>query len=141
MKNLLSLFLLFIVIGCSTDSVQTETTSYITDSDFNIQVVSWESWGDITNDGVTQNVLLDKGTGGNVKFIKSTGVVIVAGVDNETANSSKEGMLVFNNYWGSNPKTINFTIGGKYTINYDSRKDSQSGKYEVSTLTAYYTKL
>ena len=138
MKNLLLLFLLITIFGCSSDSKIVETTSYITDNDFNIQVVSWERWGDITNDGTTQNILLEKGTGGTVAFTKLTGETKATDLDPEFANKSIDGLLIFNNYWDNNPKIVNFTVSGKFTIEYDSRKDSQSLTYEVSKLTVYY---
>ena len=142
MKNLTYLFLLIFTVSCSTDSAKTaEPTAFITDNDFNIQVTSWETWGDITNDGITQNVLIDKGTGGTVKFTKLTGETKATNLDPEFANKSIDGLLIYNNYWDSNPKIVNFTVNGKYTIDYDSTKDSQAGRYEVSKITVYYTKL
>lgn len=136
MKTLTILLLILFTIGCSNEQV--DQKAYLTDNNFEIQVLTWESWGDNTDDGVTQNVLLDSGTGGTIKFTKATGEVIVTDMENEIANSSVNGLLIFNNYWDNNPKIINFTVDGKYTIDYDSRKDSQSGSYEVSKLTAYY---
>ena len=142
MKNLPVLFLLLFAFGCSEEAVKTkETTAYITDNDFNIQVVSWETFGDITNDGITQNILIEKGTGGNIVFKKANGEIKVTDLETEFANKSINGLLIFNSYWDDNPKIINFTVNGKYTIEYDSKKDSQSGRYQVSTTTAYYTKL
>jgi len=136
MKKLAYLFVFISALSCSNEQV--ENKAYITDNNFEIQVTSWQTWGDITDDGITQNILLDSGSGGTIKFTKSTGEVNITGFENEYANASVNGLLVFNNYWDNNPKIINFTVDNQYTIDYDSRKDSQSGQYEVSKTTAYY---
>lgn len=139
MKKLYILLLALFTIGCTNEQV--DQKAYITDNNFEIQVLSWESWGDITDDGVTQNVLIESGTGETIKFIKSTGEVIVTGSESEFADTSINGLLVFNNFWDNNPKIIDFTVDGQFTSVYDSRKDSQSGSYEVSTTKVFYKKI
>jgi hypothetical protein len=138
MKKLIPLTLLFFAFGCSQDDTE---TAYITDNDFAIKIVSWESRGDTINDGITQNVLLEKGDTGIVTFKKSTGEVKEDDYEVEIANKSVNGLLIFNNYWGKNPKIVDFTVAGQYKISYDSTKDLKSGSYEVSTTVAYYTKM
>ena len=142
-KVLLFSVLVITFFSCSTDN-SNETKKYITDNNFEIQVVKWESWGDITNDGITQNVLIESGSGEIVNFIKSTGELgdLNANVnDKEFASSSLNGLLIFNNYWDSTPKIINFTMDNQFTLEYDSRKDSQSGSYEVSKTIGYFKKI
>jgi hypothetical protein len=139
MKKTIYLLLTFAVIGCSADdTAKTVNTSYITDNDFTIEVVSYETWGDITNDGITQNVLIESGTGGSLKFVKATGETKASDVGSEFANSSENGILIFNNYWKVTPKIVDFTEANKFTIKYDSRKDEAGVSYEISTTTAYY---
>ena len=142
-KILLFGLLVFACFSCSTDN-STETKKYITDSDFKIQIIGWECWGDTTNDGIPQRVLIESGSGEIANFVKSTGELgdLNANInDKEFASSSANGLLIFNNYWDSTPKILDFTVSNQFTSVYDSRNDSQSGSYEISTTTGYYTKI
>jgi len=132
--------LMFAFFSCSTDN-STETKKYITDDDFKIKIVSWESRGDITDDGIKQNVLIESGKDETLTFVKATGATREDNWDIEYADKSTDGKLIFNNYWDNTPKIVDFTVDGKFTIEYDSRNDSQSGSYEISKTIVYYTKL
>jgi hypothetical protein len=137
MKKSILLLLTFAAIGCSSEDAPSDS-QFITDNDFNVSIVSYETWGDITNDGITQNVLIDSGSGGTLKFVKATGEAKSSDIESEFANSSKNGMLIFNNYWKNSPKIVDFTTPNKFSIKYDSRNDEAGVSYQISTTTAYY---
>lgn len=143
MKRILLGISLFTIISCTYEKI-TDEKKYITDSDFKIEVTSWECWGDITDDGITQNVLIDSGSGEIAIFNKNTGEFGNPDShinDKEFASSSINGMLIFDNYWGTTPKIFDFTKENEYTVSYDSRKDSQSNNYEVSITTVHFKKI
>ncbi|MCP4552337.1 MAG: hypothetical protein GY834_09915 [Bacteroidetes bacterium] len=115
------------------------TGNYITDEDFHIEITNWISYSDLTDDGIDIYTLNDQGVGEEIVFYKDTGRFVVEGYDDdEFADTSENGLLVFENYWGEFPKIIDFTVDNQYTVYYDSRNDPEASSFELIKIVAYF---
>lgn len=140
MKKVLLSLLLTALFSCSSDN--TETQKYITDNDFKIEITSWISYSDLTDDGIENYTIDEQGTRGIVIFDKKTGKLSVSDdTEDEFATSSNNGLLIFENYWGTTPKIIDFTIDNEYTILYDSRNDPETTSFELGKTIGYFKKI
>lgn len=137
------------LFSCSTDNEpigngpipndHPSTGNYITDHDFHINVISWESYSDSNDDGIDIYILSDQGVGDEIVFDKDTGRFAVNGYDDdEFADTSYNGLLFFDNYWGEFPKIIDFTIDNQYTTYYDSRNDPGTNSFKLIKIIAYF---
>jgi hypothetical protein len=140
MKKVLLFLLLTALFSCSSDD--TETQKYITDNDFKIEITSWVSYSDLTDDGIENYTIDEQGSGGIALFDKKTGKLSVSDdTEDEFATNSNNGLLIFDNYWGTTPKIIDFTIDNQYTILYDSRNDPETTSFELSKTIGYFKKI
>ena len=141
MKNLILGLFAFTLFSCSNDD-DVKTQQYITDDDFKIKITSWISYSDFTDDGIENYVIDEQGSGETSTFTKATGEISSSdGFDSEFASSSNYGLLIFNNYWGTTPKIVDFTIDNEFTILYDSRNDPESLRFELSKTIGYFEEI
>jgi len=139
MKKILLGLLLTALLNCSSDD--TEAQKYITDNDFKIELTSWISYVDLTDDGIENYVIEEQGSGETIIFDKKTGKVSLSDdlpEDDEFATSSDNGLLIFENYWRTTSKIVDFTIDNQYTILYDSRNDPETTQFELGKTIAYF---
>ena len=115
---------------------------YITDNDFKIEITSWISYSDLTDDGIENYTIDEQGSGEISNFDKKTGKLSASdNSEDEFATSSNNGQLIFENYWGTTPKIIDFKIDNEYTILYDSRNDPKTTSFELSKTIGYFKKI
>lgn len=139
MKKVLLGLLFTALFNCSSDD--TEAQKYITDNDFKIELTSWISYVDLTDDGIENYIIDEQGSGGIVVFDKQTGKLSVSDdTEDEFATSSNNGLLIYENYWGTTPKVIDFKIDNQYTILYDSRNDPETTSFELGKTIGYFKK-
>lgn len=140
MKKILLSLLLTALFSCSNDD--TETQKYITDANFKIEITSWISYSDLTDDGIENYTIDEQGSGGIAIFDKMTGKLSASdNTEDEFATSSNNGLLIFENYWGTTPKIIDFKTDNQYTILYDSRNDPEATSFELGKTIGYFKKI
>lgn len=141
MKKVLFTLLLIVLLSCSIDN-ETDTHKYITDDDFKIEVINWINYVDLTDDGIENYIIEEQGSGEVLTFEKKTGRLHISdGSEDEFASSSINGLLVFDNYWGTTSKVVDFTIDNEFSILYDSRNDTPTSYFELGKTIVKFKKI
>jgi hypothetical protein len=165
MKKILLLMLLVLGLSlgsCTKDEQTQDVNGYITDGDFTIETIGYETWGDTVNDGITQNILIAKGNDDPVKkivFVKKTqGITFLEANDvnndgTRFAISSEKGLIKFKlgaptdtNYATSLIRVFDFTVPNQIIYKYDSRNDPEASYpghewFEISTTVYNFKRL
>jgi hypothetical protein len=130
--------------GSCSNNEAVEVKKYITDGDFTLETIGYETWGDTINDGITQNVLIANGNDDpdpvkKMVFVKNTQKLTFLeanDVNNDGtrfAISSDNGLIKFKSgtptdtdYATSLIRVFDFTVTNQIIYQYDSRKDPEA---------------